>query len=123
MNEEQLREQLAKVYSSTSWRITAPLRILGSILKRRWFPFDATKKFIVALIRHLARSDVLRRAAKRIFVYFPSLGARVRRILLQHSVEGLSTSSEQTDKILDQKNLSTEANLILRQLTLLRKTR
>lgn len=123
MNEEQLRRQLAEVYSSTSWRITAPLRFLGNLFRRRYRPLAALKRSVFELIRVSSRNELLRRLGRRVFVYFPRLKSSVRRILFQHTHERLAARSQPIDLGRDHIDLSSESQLILRQLKLLNKDR
>lgn len=123
MSEQQLREQLDRVYSSTSWRITAPLRALGNFFQVKRSLIGILASFVASLIRFCARFKMLRRIANGIFSYFPSLRLRVRRVLFIHPVLIVSPPVPHVVEDLRKSKLSSDAFMILQQLAALRKNR
>lgn len=119
MNEEQLRAQLNAVYSSTSWRITAPLRAMSRIVRAGGVSKAEVKARIVSILRFLSKSDFIRRAGKRILSYFPSLRAKVQGLLLQRPLPApfVNIVAEHAAT----KVLSAETAAILKQIKMLRK--
>ncbi len=81
MNEEQLRAQLAAVYASKSWRMTAPLRLsMGCLLRiRNWVTHP--RQTIGNGLRRLARNPRVRRMGPLISLHFPKLYVRLLRIV------------------------------------------
>lgn len=119
MNEEQLRAQLNAVYSSTSWRITAPLRAVSRLVQVRGMSKAEVKVHIVSALRFLAKSAFVRRLGKRVLGYFPSLRNKVQSLLLQRTLPApvIHITAEHVTTSL----LSSETAAILKQIKMLRK--
>lgn len=84
MTEDQLRAELAEVHASTSWRVTAPLRLIGALVKRARFHAARPRRFFRAVLSRMVRSAALRKLGTKVLEPFPFLRDRVRRIALSH---------------------------------------
>lgn len=119
MNEEQLRAQLNAVYSSTSWRITAPLRTLSGLVRAGKLPRARIKSRIVSILRFLAKSEMVRRIGKRVLSHTPKLRNKLQGLLLQPAIP---TTFVDLSRINSPKNLqSAETEAILKQIKMMRK--
>ena len=57
-NEDQLRAELDAVYASSSWKITAPLRLFAQMLKRGgWQKLRTDTKKLIQKMRNLSRES------------------------------------------------------------------
>ncbi|MBI1770916.1 MAG: hypothetical protein HYR68_00840 [Burkholderiales bacterium] len=79
MNEKQLRAELDAVYSSLSWKITAPFRCVT-----RTISSIKTIKFSVRslpgrIVRRVVAITAIKNLALRILKYFPGIERRVRK--------------------------------------------
>ena len=73
MNEEQLRAELAAVYASRSWRITAPLRAVSSLVSLLLHP----RRLVGAILRWAVQIPLARRVGGSVLRAFPGLRRRV----------------------------------------------
>ena len=78
---QQSEVSLKAVYASRSWRLTAPYRALGDLIKRTWQNLKNLLKPAVVRIMHfvLVRS-ALKRTALSLLRFFPGLKARLKRL-------------------------------------------
>lgn len=79
MNEKQLRAELDAVYSSSSWKMTAPFRYVTrtiSSLKNTRFSLRSLPGRVV---RRVVAIPVIKNLALRILKYFPGIERRVRK--------------------------------------------
>lgn len=79
MSEQQLRAELDAVYRSTSWRITAPFRLLVSLIKQPRTILGLPRRFVRWSIRFVMRQPLLNQLAKRILNFFPTWQARFQQ--------------------------------------------
>lgn len=84
--EAELKAQLDAMRASTSWRITAPLRLLARAMRGEWSQRLRARRLLDALLGRLARSALLRRSVNALLSPFPGLRARVRNAALPHIV-------------------------------------
>ncbi len=90
---QQAKAALFAMHRSSSWRLTAPLRIIGRQMKILYqLPKTAnskTKEKIKLLLAHVKlyinRRPTLRRVALNVLVRFPSLARRIRRVTIAAS--------------------------------------
>lgn len=80
MNEKQLRTELDAVYRSTSWKITAPLRLLSAFVKRYFIRPMSPRRWMVGFVSLVLRRKALVIWVKRFLVRFPRLETWVRRL-------------------------------------------
>ena len=92
MTEEQLRNELRAVYGSTSWRITAPLRAISSLIRGEKTIFHFLKPSLLAIIKFAANRPLLQGLGRIILARLPTLRARVHRALTPVSI-AVSTNS------------------------------
>lgn len=78
MNEQQLREELDAVYRSTSWRITAPLRLFMAGLRFFIYLIGSPKQSMIRVLRYLNRYRWIVSVATYVLNYFPGLKRRIR---------------------------------------------
>ncbi|MBC3832243.1 hypothetical protein H8K33_12025 [Undibacterium amnicola] len=78
MSEQKLREELDAVYRSTSWRMTAPLRLLMAGLKFCMYSIGSPKKSMIRVLRFLTRYQWIVISAKYVLDYFPGIRKRIR---------------------------------------------
>ncbi|MBR7801477.1 hypothetical protein [Undibacterium fentianense] len=71
MSEQQLREELNAVYRSTSWRMTAPLRLFATLIKQPRLIMGLPKRVIRRLMHFVMRRQKLNNAALFILKMFP----------------------------------------------------
>lgn len=81
MNEEQLRAQLAAVYASKSWKVTAPLRACMGFLLRTRERLLHPRRTLGNGLRRLAYQPRIRRLGPFISLHFPALYVRLIRIV------------------------------------------
>lgn len=72
MSEQQLRAELDAVYRSTSWRITAPFRLLVSLIKQPRTILGLPRRVVRWSIRFVMRQALLNRLAKGVLSFFPN---------------------------------------------------
>jgi hypothetical protein len=78
MNEEQLRAELAAVYASRSWKITAPLRRIIDIARRSWRLLREPRRIPGVILRRAGRYPAMRHlGGKFLLRVSPALHARV----------------------------------------------
>ena len=80
MNEKQLRAELDAVYRSTSWKITAPLRLLSAFVHRYLIQPISPRRWAAALVNFMLRQTVLVIWVKRFLFRFPRLQAWAKRL-------------------------------------------
>jgi glycosyltransferase involved in cell wall biosynthesis len=108
--QEERHHQLAGLYNSTSWRITAPLRSTVSVLKwlangtTAWItlkpesrPRRLVKTGIVELVGQIQKHPRLAGFAKRVVGRFPRASNRLKSVMYQHRAECISLESGISD--------------------------
>ncbi|MCH8621912.1 hypothetical protein [Undibacterium sp. TS12] len=119
MNEEQLRAELKAVYGSVSWKITAPLRLLGktfSMLKNGGLNL---RSLLVRTARYIARQPRIKQLGMKLLNYFPGVKRRLKRVLLANHAPAISTADPKfvvKSSRQGPPSLSPKARLILSQL-------
>ena len=83
MNEEQDRAQLEAIYASKSWKITAPLRVIMSLMQRAITLLSDPTSWPGRLLRFAANQPVLRRYGKRFVQTFPHSRNRLLKTMNQ----------------------------------------
>lgn len=73
-DDKDLRRELDAVYASTSWRITAPLRLLNKLLS-----YARPRQFVLGLMRLVMARPAMRQLALNIVNRFPALKSRLKR--------------------------------------------
>ena len=116
MTEEQLRAQLDALRSSTSWKITAPLRLLvrmsKALLNYRQLRV-VIKQIFLSLARRTIQNAQLRSWVHRVLRPFPKLKARLTK---QYLYAALTSSANLPITASNAGDLSPAANTILREL-------
>ncbi len=74
MSDKDLQRELDAVYASTSWRITAPLRLLNKLLS-----YARPRQFVLGLIRLALAKPAIRQFALNMVNHFPALKTRLKR--------------------------------------------
>ena len=83
MNEDQYRAQLEAIYASKSWKITAPLRLIMSLMQRAITLLADPFSWPGRLLRFAANQPVLRRYGKRFVQTFPHSRNRLLKTMNQ----------------------------------------
>ncbi|WP_394777604.1 hypothetical protein [Undibacterium sp.] len=89
MTEEQLKAQLDAIYSSTSWKLTSPLRYTAAMLKSSQLRATSVRRVLFGFIRGLGRLPLIRKAGAQILKLVPGLRSRVRNVVLAERLEHL----------------------------------
>jgi len=85
----QMEEAFNAIHNSRSWRITAPLRALGAILRNAWQTTkDFIKPFMVKMILFINVRPTLKKRITSFLRYFPKIDARLRRFANARFVAG-----------------------------------
>ncbi|MES2106914.1 MAG: hypothetical protein V4634_23050 [Pseudomonadota bacterium] len=116
MTEEQLREQLKAVYSSTSWKLTAPLRYCSALFGPGRSFTASLRRILFALIRGFGKLPLVRKSGAQILKLLPGLRSRVRRVVLARDVNSLAPPATGKLKPEEQSTLSPAARMILAEL-------
>lgn len=105
---------IEQVYKSTSWRVTWPLRFVGSSLRdmRRFILHNASNR----ILRGLLKSRMLRKRARWLEANFPGFTERARQIVGWHRRPEEQSFAGTLDQELSQKLLSPRASQIYTQL-------
>ena len=82
MSEKKLQAELAALRASTSWRITAPLRAVGSMRQQVDLGRLSPGRIIRGVLRRILKNPLLRRLGAAVLTPFPSLRERVRQRVL-----------------------------------------
>lgn len=85
MNEEQLRAELAAVYASTSWRMTAPLRLTMTMVYSVRAFVRNPRPLVGNVLRRAGQVEALRKTGGGALRSFPTLHERVKRIVYPNS--------------------------------------
>lgn len=116
MNSRQLREQLDAIERSTSWKITAPLRVVGRLLKPGQRRNMSAKRIVLGVLRRMAAQPRLRHLGVAVLSRFPKIQRRIRQLLiggrhsqLPYGASGSVFAGEET-------KISPKAKTILRRL-------
>ena len=81
---QQAEQHIAALLASSSWRLTAPWRLAGHLVKRaRAGVKPGVKGALVALARAALRRPSVKRAARAVLARLPSLRARLQAMLHQ----------------------------------------
>ncbi len=91
MTEKQLREQLDAVYTSTSWKITAPLRFFSLLLKSGGWRVISPRKMIFWAVNRIARQPRLRALARNVLRRFPRVACYFRKFILDNNLHALTS--------------------------------
>jgi hypothetical protein len=113
MNAKQLREQLDAIHSSTSWKITAPLRIVGRIIKPGRSLNISIKSFVVGLLRRLISQPTLLRLGTRVLAYFPKTQRKIRQLLLTSRQAQSNNGSVRSKFSTGEADIGSDAKVIL----------
>ncbi|WP_226647198.1 class I SAM-dependent methyltransferase [Microbulbifer variabilis] len=71
---EEVNKQLQAVYASTSWRITAPMRMLSRFLSKPMYSLRLlVKAVLISVIKLASKVSLLRKVAVLLLVPFPNL--------------------------------------------------
>lgn len=89
MTEQQLHEQLDAVYASTSWKITAPLRFISSLLKSRGWRSISPRKMIFWTVNRISRQPQLRSLVRNVLRRFPKVEIYLRQFILDNNQHAL----------------------------------
>lgn len=118
MTEDQIRAELDAVYRSTSWRVTAPLRFVGALVKHRTSPAFRPRERVRRLLGRIVRHPAIRKIGSAVLRAFPSWRAPMQRIARKFASAPAPTSlgpsglpSAQSEAV-----LSAQAKHILAQL-------
>lgn len=131
MNEKQLRAELDAVYRSTSWKITAPLRLLSALVQRYIIRPLSPRRWGGALVAIMLRQTTFVLWVKRFLVRFPRLQIWVRRFyhritqgqavryvpsVVPSEVSGVAPYVEQSDPPAEAQRLSRASQLLYQEL-------
>ncbi len=121
MDEKQLRAELDAVYSSLSWRITAPLRYL-SLFVRSYLLRPLSPRFWFRVLTHfLVSRPKLLGFVKRLLSHVPGLHGRMQRlahqVLLNEQIVYVAPKLANLDELANANlpPLSSQAALIYRE--------
>lgn len=94
MSEKKLRDELDAVYASTSWRVTAPIRSLGTMIKavrtKEWLGLSSVKKVILNAARFALRQRALKFFSQLFLLPFPNAKRRIREAIIRSNENSLA---------------------------------
>lgn len=119
MNSKQLRAQLDAIQRSTSWRVTAPLRAIGRMVKFKRPSGFSMKRIIVGILRRMVSQPRLRHAGMMFFSRFPKTQRRIKQLLLSSRSSQFHDDGSSMDWNQGNSQLSPTAQTILRRLRIM----
>lgn len=116
MTEDQIRAELDAVYRSTSWRVTAPLRFVGALVKHRTLPAFLPRERVRRLLGRIVRNSMVRKIGSAVLRAFPSWRAPLQRIARKFASVPVSLSPAGLPSAQSEAVLSAQARQILFEL-------
>ncbi len=111
------------MYSSTSWKLTAPLRYCARILKPGRSAAVSPRRLLFSLLRGIGKLPLVRKSGAEILKLFPALRGRIRRVILARDVDSLVPVANSSSMSAEQSTLPPSARTILAELQIaLRRT-
>ncbi len=111
-----MREQLNAVYSSTSWKLTAPLRYCARLFRPGHFSVATARRLLFTLLRGFGKLPLVRKSGAQILKVLPGVRSRVRNVILARDVNALVPAVAEQAIPEEQSRLSPSARAILAEL-------